>query len=203
MRIIMRGLGVLGAVLAMAGAGLFTTAAGASAQSAPMPARVAPTAVHTVFDLNGTYTDFGPWRPVVSNLDDQLRIKMVPADPRADRPRPDALGRVISANTIVVTFPDDATHIGTLVAPDTIRWSNNSVWRKLKRVPSLRGLELNDAEPVLAASGFRLGSVRTIPDRTCNSIGLIRSQNPAAGTPAVPGTAVSVTVAVAPTTPCP
>jgi hypothetical protein len=31
----------------------------------------------------------------------------------------------------MVTFPDDATYTGQLQAPDIIKWSNGSVWRKV------------------------------------------------------------------------
>ena len=45
--------------------------------------------------------------------------------------RPTAHGSFVDASTIRVTFPDDATYTGTLVAPDLIRWSNNSTWRRV------------------------------------------------------------------------
>jgi hypothetical protein len=47
---------------------------------------------------------------------------------RMDR-RPNAVGFALSATTIRVRFPDDATYVGALQAPDLLTWNNGSQWR--------------------------------------------------------------------------
>ncbi|MCS6959818.1 MAG: hypothetical protein RMK91_07180 [Pseudanabaenaceae cyanobacterium SKYGB_i_bin29] len=44
--------------------------------------------------------------------------------------RPTARGTLITSSQARVTFPDDATFVGTLVSPSCIRWSNGTVWTK-------------------------------------------------------------------------
>jgi hypothetical protein len=44
--------------------------------------------------------------------------------------RPTATGKILTASSITVTFPDAATYTGTLQLPNTIAWSNNSAWTK-------------------------------------------------------------------------
>jgi hypothetical protein len=81
----------------------------------------------TVFDLYGTWTD-GPGRgpgPVIVVLGTNLQVNMSAFH------RPVANGSILNRSTISVTFPDDRTYTGQLVAPGTILWSNNSTWTKL------------------------------------------------------------------------
>lgn len=73
----------------------------------------------------------------------------------------------------------------------------------LATVPSVRGLTVVAAGGALQAAGFVLGQVSTAPDYTCNHIGVIVGQSPAAGTSAILGSPVGVTVGVRPPTPCP
>ena len=49
-----------------------------------------------------------------------------------------------------------------------------------------------EASSALQAAGYVLGRVASIIDITCNYIGEVKTQSPAAGTIAPPGTAVSV-----------
>src|SRR3982751_643742 len=109
-----RALGVFGAGAILAGLGMAGTVVQAGAQP------VASAAVTTVFDLNGTYTDGGSARPVISNVNDILTVDM------SSQHRPTATGVVITSDTILVTFPDDGTYAAKLQAPGTIRWSNGS-----------------------------------------------------------------------------
>jgi hypothetical protein len=44
---------------------------------------------------------------------------------------PTAFGRILNPSTITVTFPGDNTYTGTLEQPDTIKWSNGTVWKKV------------------------------------------------------------------------
>jgi hypothetical protein len=81
----------------------------------------------TVFNLNGTWTD-GPGRgpgPVITVRGTAILVNMGAFH------RPLAPGGVINRTVISVNFPDDANHIGTVVAPNRIVWDNGSVWTKL------------------------------------------------------------------------
>ncbi len=118
-----RGLAVLGAALALAGAAQFATAAQANAQPAAVQA------TPTVFDLNGTYDVGGPARPVISNVNDILTVDMSAFG------RPTANGVVINSDTIAVTFPDDATYGAKLLWPErssgpTARSGTSSHWSR-------------------------------------------------------------------------
>jgi hypothetical protein len=44
--------------------------------------------------------------------------------------RPNANGSTVDPSTITVTFPDDKTYTGQVQPPNTIRWSNGSIWTK-------------------------------------------------------------------------
>ena len=70
-------------------------------------------------------------------------------------------------------------------------------------VPSLAGLTTTAAGQRLQAANLALGAVRTAVDNSCNNIGTVISQSPAAGAVVIGGTAVSVTVGVRPGHPCP
>jgi serine/threonine-protein kinase len=70
-------------------------------------------------------------------------------------------------------------------------------------VPDLRGDSTAQASATLQAAGLMLGSVSSVVDNTCNNIGRVLSQNPAAGTTQHVGSAVSITLGTRPKTPCP
>jgi beta-lactam-binding protein with PASTA domain len=59
-------------------------------------------------------------------------------------------------------------------------------------VPSVIGLDQSEAATTLQAAGFALGRVSQIVDITCEYIGEVKTQTPAAGTLARLGTAVSI-----------
>jgi hypothetical protein len=183
-----------GAVLA--GIGLFGVATSANAQSASIPADAAILAsTPTVFDLDGTYTDGGSARPVISDVNDVLTVDM------SSQHRPTATGLVITgavpSRTIVVTFPDAGSFQGTLVAPGTINWNNGSQWQKLPTVPDVVGLTVSTATSVLQSSGFAVARGGT--DSTCNvRAGNVSSTSPGAGAAAVPGSTVTIRTAVKP-----
>ncbi len=183
--------GVLVGLLAMTGATMLATATPASAHLA------VAAATPVIFDLNGTYSDGGSARPVISNNNDVLTVNM------SSQHRPTATGVVINSDTILVTFPDDATYTAKLQAPGTIRWSNGSAWAKTRAVPSVIGDTVSQASTALSNAGFRIGSVSSTPDRTCENIGTILRQSPGANSQNLPGTAVNVTVGSRPPTPCP
>lgn len=73
-------------------------------------------------NLQGRWTDGSPQSAAISVT---LTIDMSAWD------RPMAQGSVVDSSTIRVTFPDDATYTGTLLAPDMIRWSNGSMWQRV------------------------------------------------------------------------
>jgi hypothetical protein len=61
-------------------------------------------------------------------------------------------------------------------------------------VPSVVGFSQSDASATLQAAGFVLGRVALVVDLTCEFIGEVKTQTPAAGTLARLGTAVNVTI---------
>jgi eukaryotic-like serine/threonine-protein kinase len=70
-------------------------------------------------------------------------------------------------------------------------------------VPGLTGDTIAQAGQVLQAAGLVLGAVTKVTDKFCDHLGLVMSQNPAAGTTVSPGSAVSVTIGQAPPNGCP
>jgi hypothetical protein len=69
-------------------------------------------------------------------------------------------------------------------------------------VPDVRGGTVAQASAALIAAGFTKGTVSYVVDPTCNDLGLVTGQTPAAGAGAAAGTAVNLTVALEPSTPC-
>ena len=180
---------VLAVILTVAAAG-----AGAAAPVTSAPARVAvPAAIPLPFDINGTFTDGGSARPVISDVNDILTVDM------SSQHRPTASGVVINTDTILITFPDDATYTAKLQAPDIIRWSNGSTWQKLTlRVPDVGEKSQSVATSILNAAGFTVGSVKSLVDPTCNHNKTVSAQTPSAGTLALRGTAVNLTIGLLP-----
>ncbi|KOU36240.1 PASTA domain-containing protein [Streptomyces sp. WM6378] len=170
------------------------TPVGASAHTASGPTHAAvAAATPLVFDVNGTFTDGGSARPVMSDVNDVLTVDM------SSQHRPTATGVVINSDTILVTFPDDATYTAKLQAPNIIRWSNGSAWQKLTLVvPDVSDDTRAVATSILNSAGFAVGRVTTVVDRTCNHNNTVSQQTPHAGTPALPGTAVNLTIGVLP-----
>lgn len=62
------------------------------------------------------------------------------------------------------------------------------------RIPSVIDETQSQAAADLQAAGFTLGRVAVVVDLTCEYIGVVKIQSPAAGTPEPPGTAVSVAI---------
>ena len=62
------------------------------------------------------------------------------------------------------------------------------------QVPSVIGDLQSTAAAELQAAGFTVGRVTTVVDLTCEYIGVVKSQSPAAGTFAQPGTSVNLTI---------
>jgi hypothetical protein len=62
------------------------------------------------------------------------------------------------------------------------------------RLPSVIGLDPASASSVLEAAGYHLGRVAQVVDITCQYLGEVKSQSPAAGTIAPLGTSVNVSV---------
>jgi hypothetical protein len=82
--------------------------------------------IQPAINLNGGWTDGSPRRAVISVVSTaSLTIDM------SAHNRPAATGSIIDDSTIAVTFPDDATYLGELQPPNTIRWSNGSAWTKV------------------------------------------------------------------------
>ena len=98
--------------------------------------------------------------------------------------RPPATGLIFDDHTILVIFPDvSAWFRGTLVAPGSILWSNNTIWQKLPYVPNVTGDSLKDAVAALKVAGFTAKPQR---GPSCGSgPGVVIRQTPAAGAQAV------------------
>jgi beta-lactam-binding protein with PASTA domain len=62
------------------------------------------------------------------------------------------------------------------------------------RVPSVIGQSQTEAAQTLQAAGFVLGRVATVVDITCDYLGEVKTQSPAAGTFDPPGTSVSIAI---------
>jgi alpha-tubulin suppressor-like RCC1 family protein len=75
--------------------------------------------------------------------------------------------------------------------------------RAYATVPSLANETTTAAGQRLQAANLVLGTVNRVIDNLCNNIGTVISQSPAAGTVLIGGSAVSVTVGVRPSHPCP
>ncbi|MFI6789714.1 PASTA domain-containing protein [Nonomuraea sp. NPDC050383] len=182
---------ILGGALAAALATALTMAGAGAADAAATP---------LVFDLNGTFTDGGSARPVISDVNDILTVDM------SSQHRPTATGVVINSDTILVTFPDDAAYTAKLQAPNTIRWSNGSTWQKLNvvRVPNVLDETKDAATSILNSAGLVVGRVNKVVDKTCNHNNTVSDQTPAAGTLTPPGSLVDLTIGVLPQkTQCP
>jgi alpha-tubulin suppressor-like RCC1 family protein len=70
-------------------------------------------------------------------------------------------------------------------------------------VPNLRGDTTARAGSALQAAGLVLGGVGSVVDNSCNNIGTVLSQSPAAGATQPIGSAVSITIGTKPKKPCP
>ena len=62
------------------------------------------------------------------------------------------------------------------------------------RIPSVIGYTQSEAAQALQATGYALGRVAVVVDLTCEYLGEVKTQSPAAGTLDPPGTAVNVTI---------
>ncbi|MGN9914214.1 PASTA domain-containing protein [Phytohabitans sp. LJ34] len=89
------------------------------------------------------------------------------------------------------------------VKQQTAASANVYVEWKHPRVPNVVGSTLAQADAALAAAGFVRGTVSFPVDDTCNNIGRVMNQNPAAGAMVLPGTAVHLSIGNRPSHPCP
>jgi hypothetical protein len=122
-------------LMAMVVAGIGLVAAATSAHaSSPVPPRATAA---LAFDVNGHWTDNGTAKPVITTAAGAIVIDMSYAH------RPNATGTVLDGSSVLVTFPDADTYIGTFLAPTVLQWSNGSVWRKVFSGPLVFGLNEN------------------------------------------------------------
>lgn len=108
------------------------TGAAGPASAAPEDGR-APSAL--AYDVRGTWTDIGIAWPEIYVYGDTVFIDMYYAR------RPNATGRVLDSSTILVTFPDDNTYLGTFLSPTYLSWSNGTAWQKVFTGPQIFDLE--------------------------------------------------------------
>src|SRR5262249_22705612 len=69
-------------------------------------------------------------------------------------------------------------------------------------IPDVRGYTLAEASSALVTAGFAQGTVSYVVDPSCNNVGAVTSQSPAAGTHAATGTLVNLSIGQQPSTPC-
>jgi hypothetical protein len=84
--------------------------------------------IDTVIDLNGQWASGGVPGPVISVNGGFFTVDM------SAYHRPPASGSIVDSSNITVNFPDDKTYTGILQQPNTIKWSNNSVWTKVATI---------------------------------------------------------------------
>jgi hypothetical protein len=91
----------------------------------PPPPSPAPHYITTVFELAGPWAAGGGPGPKISRSGSTLAVDM------SAYGRPPAYGSVIDAQTVTVTFSDDAIFTGRLLPPVTIAWSNGTSWTRV------------------------------------------------------------------------
>jgi hypothetical protein len=125
--------------------GLFLAISVVHATTSPIP---------TILDLNGDWLYEGNWgaHPIIKVRGNNLIVDMAAYN------RPTAKGSIVNANTIQVTFPDDATLTGKLLNPNLIKWSNGTTWHKAPTIFDLNGVwQYNGVDgPVIKQSGNNL-----------------------------------------------
>jgi hypothetical protein len=86
----------------------------------------------TDLDLNGNWTDGSTRLADGSTLSARIYVglRRIAIDMSAFG-RPNASGFIDGSSAITVTFPDDRQYTGQLRPPNTIRWSNGSIWTKM------------------------------------------------------------------------
>jgi Ricin-type beta-trefoil lectin domain len=84
----------------------------------------------TVMDLNGNWTDGSTRSAHIYEGPATVNGDIIIIDMSAFG-RPNANGSSgLKFSTITVTFPDDKTYTGQLQPPNTITWSNGSIWTR-------------------------------------------------------------------------
>ncbi len=97
-----------------------------------------------LIDINGVWASGGTAGPVITVTAISIAVDM------SAYGRPTAHGKILTASTITVTFPDAGTFTGTLQAPGTINWSNNSAWTRSTTVLASANI-LDFQNPMTAA----------------------------------------------------
>jgi len=85
-------------------------------------------------NVNGPWTDNGVAKPVITVAGNRVVIDMSYAR------RPNGVGTVLDASSIIVTFPDADTYIGTFLSPTVLRWNNGAQWQKVYPGATVIGL---------------------------------------------------------------
>jgi alpha-tubulin suppressor-like RCC1 family protein len=103
-----------------------------------------------------------------------------------------ALGRASRSGAAIDPTPAPLTTLAAVTQAAVGVNSGLSIGRPAPRVPSVIGQTQAEAAQTLQAGGYTLGRVAFIVDLTCEYIGEVKTQSPAAGSIAAPGTSVSV-----------
>jgi hypothetical protein len=97
------------------------------------------------FDLNGKYSAGGVPGPVIHVSGNALSVDM------SAYHRPTAVGTLVDGSTAHITFPDDKTYTVAIVAPNTLRFSNNTTWTKIAAFQGTLLTPMGSANPVETA----------------------------------------------------
>jgi hypothetical protein len=141
---------MLGGTILMSLAFAITPPASTAGLSSRQPVRIAQatTTDRLCSSVNGQWYYLGNPGPIVTQSGDRLSVDMSPYG------RPRATGRILSPTRIEITFPDDATYVGTLDGRGSIRWNNGSVWQALNFAGTWQ--YEGTPGPIITQSGDRL-----------------------------------------------
>jgi hypothetical protein len=92
--------------------------------------RAIPLLTTSLIDLNGQWVSAGTTEPVINVA---VSGRLISIDMPAGRPN--ARGYIFDFADIFVDFPEDAGLTARLELPNTIHWSNTSIWQKLIILP--------------------------------------------------------------------
>lgn len=135
--------------------------AGTASAAIPTPANDVGTTSALASNPNGPWTDNGPAKPIITIAANQVVIDMSYAR------RPNGVGTVLDGTSIVVTFPDADTYIGTFLSPTVLRWSNGAQWQKVYTGPTVIGLNTtwtdgSTRHPIAQANGYLTVNMRAL-----------------------------------------
>jgi hypothetical protein len=118
------------------------TGCGANSKYATNTTITTVATITPIFALGGKYAAGGVTGPVISVSGNHISVDM------SAYHRPNAYGTIVNPTQVAITFPDASSYTGTLVAPGTINFNNNSSWTKVAAPVIVVG-----APPIMAPIG--------------------------------------------------